>query len=97
MKLSELNAKNCKFVIKEPIGKEIRGIIAGTNIDKHNHKLTLEQLKKMAEDLKSNPFMNNEHDSSKTPLGKVINFEIRSSDNGEYELHIVCTLFLLVL
>ena len=86
MELNDLIPTNCKFTLKEPMGQTISSIVSGTNIDKHGDKLSLDALKSFAEQMKSNPFMYVEHDTSKSPIGKSIKFEIKLSDGGEYYL-----------
>lgn len=68
----------------------VKGMVATTKIDAHNMRITLDALKKAADDINNGeyaPSVGVEHDPTILPIGKVIKAYIEKIDDNDYGLY----------
>ena len=67
--------------------KRLRGLMAGTRVDKHNERMSLESLTSMADTIRRRYIpIGVEHDPRIPPQGRVVSAEVVETPDGEHEI-----------
>jgi hypothetical protein len=84
MKLNKfLSNSNLTFKEKKIVGVT-KGIISGTNVDNHGHKMSLNDLQNMKIAFEKRPWMIIDHNPSKCPIGRIKLLEIQEKEEEFY-------------
>ena len=92
MDIDKINWEKLKFSKVIPIG-DVKGYIMSTHVDNENEMFTLDHLKKAVQFNKTHPWMNNNHDPSRVPVGRIIKSDIQKTDDGNYKLWVETEIF----